>query len=286
MKVRTLSGLQEVTTNFSCYLVDVWGTLHNGKKVFPGIVDTLKYLRAARKNVVLFSNAPRQEGSLAHYLDAMGLTSDLYTSILTSGMHVRDDCLTHYQQKQFKRFYQIGLDINNVLHETSFERVFEIEKADFILLTGPIPGWRHPETYQDVWRKALEKRLLVLCGNSDKHVMIRGNRLICAGSLADMYEEMGGEVHWYGKPHSSFYTWALKRLGNPSKDQVLAIGDSLSTDIAGACDAKISSVLVYQTGIHASVFKDPAYRDSPKEALAALNMGTPTYLMDQMRWYS
>ena len=136
---------------------------------------------------------------------------------------------------------------------SALELVETAEEAEFILNTGPA-GWDDQiEDYAPLLRRALACGLPMVCANPDLVVMHGGRLALCAGALAQWYEESGGRVRWHGKPFPSVYDACLDLLGIDDRSRILAVGDSLRTDIAGAAGAGIDSVLIIG-GIHADEF--------------------------------
>jgi len=211
----------------------------------------------AGKRVVLLSNAPRRSSDVADRISRIGVPAALYHDVMSSGEEAwqylsrRDDA---FYATLGRRCLHIGSERDTGIRAgLGLELVQTAEEAEFILNTGPA-GWDDQiEDYAPLLRRALASGLPMVCANPDLVVM-HGNRLaLCAGALAQWYEESGGHVRWHGKPFPSVYDSCLDLLGIDDRSRILAVGDSLRTDIAGASGAGIDSVLIIG-GVHADEF--------------------------------
>jgi HAD superfamily hydrolase (TIGR01459 family) len=250
-----LDGMAPLSARYDGFIVDLWGVIHDGVSAYPGAVDCLARLRAGGGRVVLLSNAPRRNAAAQQTLRRIGIPDDAYDGILTSGEAVRSALLDRrdpWFAELGTRVWHLGPDKDSSLFEdVALTRVAEPAEAEFILNTGPDEerGETDPEPYLAHLREAAARRLPMICANPDLEVIRAGRRLICAGLLAQFYAAMGGEVRQIGKPHPDVYEPVRRMLGMPD-DRILAVGDSLITDIAGAQAAGIDSCWVLG-GIHA-----------------------------------
>ena len=262
-----VDGLHALAPSYKGILCDVWGVLHNGVSAFDGAHKALARYRAETGGkVVLITNAPRPAKEVGQMLTDMGVSEEAYDDIVTSGDVTRvvlaeesGKALLHIGHNQHQPLYD-GLDA--IFAETD-------EEAEVISCTGLTNDEvETPDDYRDRLQKLVERKLKMICANPDI-VVERGDRLIwCAGALARLYEDLGGDVVILGKPHAPIYDAAMERLakltGAPmAKEDVLAIGDGLPTDIRGAVSQDID-VLFITAGIHASDF-GPS--DAPDEHL-------------------
>ena len=254
MSTRLLRGIGELAPAYDGVILDLWGVVHDGSRPYPGVLDALARLKAVGKRVVLLSNAPRRAAPIGERLTEIGIPPTLYGGIHSSGEEVwqhlkrRDD---PFYASLGPRCYLIGPTRDEgMLDGIAVARAAAIEDADFILNTGPW-GWDETtEGYETVLRDAAARDLPMVCANADLVVIHRGKRIICAGALAQCYEALGGRVRWHGKPFPSVYESCLGVLGIADRRRILAIGDSLRTDIAGARGAGIDAVWIVG-GIHA-----------------------------------
>lgn len=270
-----MSGFGKIAENYDGFIVDLWGVVHDGIKVYPGVIDCLTRLKDAGKKVVFLSNAPRRAAAVARALAAMGVGDDLYHGVMSSGEAVylglrdRDDAefaalgttLYHLGPKRDRDVFE-ALDYGEGESPAA---------ADFILNTGPDDylGPDDPSIYEAVLQVGLDKGIAMLCANPDLEVIRDGKRIICAGLLAAWYVERGGKVVMRGKPDAAIYAPTIAMLGVP-RDRVLAVGDSLRTDIAGAKAAGIDSCWVL-SGIHA-LHADEAPAEAARAGLAPVTI--------------
>jgi len=274
-----IEGLAQVIDDYDCFFLDVWGVLHDGIKPYEGVIDTLKTLQAAGKQVLLLSNSPCLSAEIAvGKVGRMGLTPDLYNFFLTSGDASHTYMKTHYDGKKVYAFW----DDENVsaFEGLNLTRVFDIREADFIFASLLEHGTAFND-YEDVLSLALQQKKPFLCGNPDRVVGFGADMHLCVGTLAEWYEKNGGDVMWIGKPYPALYEQAWTMLGKADKSKLLAIGDSLVTDVAGAtnfgCD-----VFWNVTGIHWEELKrdHAATRIDPARVVQALKgHSVPTGLL-------
>jgi HAD superfamily hydrolase (TIGR01459 family) len=250
-----MSGFGKLAAKYDGFIVDLWGVVHDGVKPYPGVLELLATLRASGKRVVFLSNAPRRAAAVGHNLVRMGVTPDLYDGIMSSGEAVYQALATRTDLDFVPlghRLYHLGPPRDRDVFELpGLIEVARPSDADFLLNTGPddLLGPADPALYDDVLNEALAAGLKMLCANPDLEVVRDGERIICAGALAQVYAARGGAVIQRGKPDPAIYGPTLALLGMDAS-RVLAIGDSLRTDIAGAKAAGIDSCWVL-SGIHA-----------------------------------
>lgn len=256
-RVPLANGISAFVDRYDAVVIDLWGVIHDGVHLYPGVADCLQ--RLADKNIpyAMLSNAPRRATAIAESMEQMGLSPALYPHIMSSGeatwRGLKDRREAWFDGVGDKCLH-IGPERDaNLFDETTLQRVNSVVDADFILNTGP---WEDGETiadYEDQLSAGARSGLKMICANPDLEVIRGGNRIICAGALAQRYEELGGDVLYYGKPYPPIYDSCLHLIGNPDPGKVLAIGDSLRTDIAGAAGMGMDSILVLG-GIHGDAF--------------------------------
>jgi HAD superfamily hydrolase (TIGR01459 family) len=248
-----LAGVSSLAPDYDGFVLDVWGVVHDGIALYPDVVDTLRHLDQAGKSVVMLSNAPRRSGAVIESMVAMGMPEELCRHVVSSGeatwMELRTRTDPWYRGLG-ARFLHIGPSRDENLFEgLDLEQVDAVEDADLIVNTGP---WQDEETvddYEAMLVAGARAGVAMLCANPDLEVIRGGQRIICAGALAARFEELGGKVRYLGKPRPSIYAYCFAHLDNVDRTRVLAVGDSLRTDIAGAEAAGIDAVFVLG-GIH------------------------------------
>jgi HAD superfamily hydrolase (TIGR01459 family) len=260
MSLRIIGGIGELAADYDGLILDLWGVLHDGSRPFPGAVEALERLKAAGKRRVILSNAPRRAAMVAERLTEIGIPASLYDAIHSSG----EEAWLHLKQRDDpffralgRRCYFIGPHRDDPLMTgLDYQRVESVADADFLLAVGPSHWEGTIEPFKTVLDAARRRGLPMVCANADLVVMHKGRRSICAGAMAEYYERIGGAVRWHGKPYPSVYEFCFKRLGElgaGDRWRILAVGDSLRTDIAGANRAGIDGLLV-TGGIHAEEF--------------------------------
>ncbi len=281
--LRFIETLRELVDGVDVVLSDIWGVVHNGLVAFPEACEALHTFRANGGTVILITNAPRPADSVQRQLRKLGVPDDTYDAIVSSGDLTRLFVAEHPGQK----VYWLGPERDNSIHRGLDPVLAPLAEADYIVCTGPFDDeTESAEDYREMLLQARARKLTLICANPDI-VVERGDRLIyCAGAIAELYRELGGEVIFYGKPHRPIYdramALAVERRGHATPlDRVLAIGDSVRTDLAGAHAFGIKCLFVTR-GIHAGDFEgidqlDPA---SVKELFGH----PPLALIRELRW--
>ena len=255
--IPTLAGLSGIAEERDLILCDVWGVLHDGQKAHVAAGEALIRFRALpgprRRRVVLVSNAPRPGDGVGRILDRFGVPREAYDAILTSGDLTRELIAA----RPGARIRHLGPERDlGVFKDLDITLVPE-DEADLVVCTGLFDDRAEtPDDYRDELTRLATRGLTMICANPDL-VVESGNRLIpCAGLLAAAYADLGGAVVYAGKPHRPVYEAAVAVAasldGGPPDDKgrVIAIGDAIRTDIAGASAFGIASLLVAR-GIHA-----------------------------------
>lgn len=249
-----MSGFGPLSANYDGFIVDLWGVVHDGVKPYPGVLDCLARLKEAGKRVVFLSNAPRRADKIAEALADMGITREFYDAIMSSGEAVYQALRDRTDEFAAlgDTLYHLGPPRDRGVFDTlPLREANSPAAANFILNTGPddILGPQDPSVYQPVLDEGLKHNKPMVCANPDLEVIRDGQRIICAGLLAEIYESAGGKVIQRGKPDPAIYGPTLALLGTERR-RTLAVGDSLRTDMAGAKAAGIDACWVL-SGIHA-----------------------------------
>jgi HAD superfamily hydrolase (TIGR01459 family) len=289
MNLREVSGVRDLAADYDGFVLDLWGVIHDGVKPYPGVLDCLRALLDAGKRVALLSNAPRRAFDVVNRITAIGVPQGLYHEVMSSGeeawQYLKDRTDPFYADLGRKCLHICSdrdLEIRGGLDLDYVERA---EEADFLLNTGPA-GWDDTiEDYAPMLAAARARDLKMCCANPDLMVNHGTKLALCAGALAVHYEEIGGAVRWHGKPFPSVYASCLKLLGVADKARILAVGDSLRTDIAGANVAGLDSLLIAGQGIHLDEFAPNGKLDLECiEAAAAAAGVCPTMTAAKFSW--
>ena len=281
-----LDGLSALATEFDLILCDVWGVLHNGVEAYPQAAEALRRFRRRGGTVILISNAPRPHQAVEKRLAQLGVTREAYDDFVTSGDLTREVVasrpgipLLHMGPERDFRLFE-GLDAPRVA----------AKEAQYFLCTGPMPeDVRSAEPFRELLSELASRGLEFVCANPDLVVELGDELLICAGSLAALYERLGGKVLYAGKPHRPIYELALskaERCRGRSVDRarVLAVGDAPRTDIAGARGIGARALLVAK-GIHArELMPEGVLLRSALERLLADAPGQPDAVIAELRW--
>ena len=244
--MKELKHLSEIFKSYDTFVIDLWGVMHNGVILNSKAVEVVDQLKNNSKKVVFLSNAPRPSSKVVNFLLKMNLDKKYLSNVMTSGeaaMHAINE------NKFGKNFFHLGPPRDTSLFEKQKNNKANLEKCDFILCTGLFDDHEDDLNY---YRKFLEKQISkkLVCTNPDLTVHKGNTEELCAGSVAKVFEELGGKVIYYGKPYKEVYNKCFDE-----NDRVLAIGDNLRTDIKGANNLNIDSIFITD-GVHREEIKD------------------------------
>jgi HAD superfamily hydrolase (TIGR01459 family) len=253
-----ISGLSGIISSYDAILCDVWGVIHNGRESFAAACDALSRAQSeAGVPVVLVSNAPRPSRDVVPQLHALMVPDHAWAGFVTSG----DATVAELRRRAPGPVWTIGPERDEPLYGGLDLIRADVHAASFISVTGLFDDVTEtPEDYREALTIAAARDLPLVCANPDR-VVQRGDKMIyCAGALADLYETLGGKAVMAGKPYSPIYELALaevaKLLDRPAdRRRILAIGDGLITDVAGAQGQAIDCLFVTD-GIHAGDVRD------------------------------
>jgi len=281
-----LPHFSEIAADYDALFCDVWGVVHNGVRSFPEPCETLMRARARGTAVIFITNAPRPNGVVARQLENFQVPRETYDTIISSGDVSRSVIIKRAGQS----IYHLGPERDRAIFSGLDVRFAPPESADYVVCSGLLDDDNEsPDDYREMLAGMLERKQFMLCGNPDV-VVERGDHLVyCAGAIADLYASMGGEVLYAGKPYRPIYDMALaaaeSALGRkPELGRVLAIGDSVRTDLTGAHAFGID-ILFITSGIHA---EELGGRDKPDahaiSGLFAAAGRLPKAVMRQLVW--
>jgi HAD superfamily hydrolase (TIGR01459 family) len=257
--------------------------VHNGLVAFPEACEALHNFRQKGGTVILITNAPRPADSVQRQLRKLGVSDDTYDAIVSSGDLTRHFVADHPGRKMF----WLGPERDNSIYRGLDPVLAPLAEADYIVCTGLFDDETETaEDYRAMMTQARQRQLPLICANPDI-VVERGDRLIyCAGAIAELYRELGGEVVFYGKPHRPIYERAMELAAehhgkSMALNRVLAIGDSVRTDLAGAHGFGIDCLFVTR-GIHAEDFE--GLDELSPTAVKELFVHPPRALTRELRW--
>jgi HAD superfamily hydrolase (TIGR01459 family) len=279
--------LSDIHCQFDAFVIDLWGVMHNGKVPYAEAIDALVHLKKLGKPVILLSNAPRRLAYAQNRLTEMGIHSGLYREIYTSG----EDCYRHLKHRHDSwyatlgnKIFHIGPDRDrNLFEDLPLKETRDVANAEFILNTGTLTWESQLEDFEALLQEAHRHHIPMICANPDQVVMFGELRALCAGAIAARYQELGGFVRYHGKPFLEIYSAVLNLLSGINPQRILAIGDSLATDIKGAKVAGLHALMIIG-GIHQHHFKS---EEDPLNVLNRLTQTygiTPDYLAPRLVW--
>jgi HAD superfamily hydrolase (TIGR01459 family) len=282
-----LERIEPLARGYDVLLCDIWGVVHNGVAAFPEACAALTRFRQTGGTVILVTNAPRASDAVVRILDRMQVAHEVYDAIVSSGDVTRGIV----GRRARERVFHLGPERDHSIF-TGLDVTFApLESADYVVCSGLFDDTiETPDNYRDMLKAMRARALFMVCANPDV-VVERGDTLVyCAGALADAYAALGGEVLYCGKPHAPIYDMALSTAATlrggriPSRDGVLAIGDSVRTDLKGAAAFGLD-VMFVTSGLHAEHYGS---REAPD--LAALNAVfaeagvAPKAVMSSLKW--
>lgn len=271
-----LTGLGDIAGDYDILLCDVWGVIHNGRESWPDACEALARFNREAGHVVLISNSPRPSHDVVAQLDGLNVPRESWRAFVTSG----DATRAELAKRAPGPAWIIGPDRDWPLYDgLGLEVAKGAEDAAFISVTGPVDdNVETPEDYRERLSQGAARDLELICANPDR-VVQRGDRLIyCGGSLADLYESLGGRVTMAGKPYAPIYDLALREaealVGKPvDRSRVLCIGDGVVTDVLGANKQNLDCLFIAQ-GIHGDAARGEDNRIDPEMAAELLKAET------------
>lgn len=288
---QVISTLSEVSDRYEALFVDLWGCVHNGVKALPQAVTALIRYREQGGVVILVTNSPRARQGVEKQLETFGVPQDSWDTIATSGDSAR---AAMFRGVVGEKVFFIGEDGDGkffepmkLIENPANIQCVPLDEAEGIVCTGPFDPTADPAEMRPQFLYAKQKGMKLLCANPDIVVDRGDHREYCAGALAQLYTEMGGESLYFGKPHPPIYDLARRRLAalghDVPNDAILAIGDGIQTDIAGAMGENIDSLFI-SGGLAAKETKTSHQPDD--DALKAYideEKSNPTYTIGHLR---
>ena len=283
--MQSLENIREIINKYEVFILDQWGVIHDGNKGYSHAIKCINYLKANNKKLIIISNSSKRKQSSINRLTILGFDSDIFDEVITRGEMIWQAIslsLGEYGDNLKKCFHifdntkEDGIKYRDGLKNVEF--VNNIREADYILACTPYQN-SIPIDYIPILNKAYKNKIPMFCANPDFETVEKVNKknIFCMGTIAQLYQEMGGNVIILGKPSQEIYHEAIKCVNSYKKSQMVAVGDSLFHDILGAKKFGIDNVLI-TSGIHADYFakKKPVW-ESKKNQLLKYNI-VPTYL--------
>ena len=264
-------GLKSIADNYQLFYIDLWGVIHNGISLHNEAILALKELTRKKKEYVLLTNAPRPNDTVKVFLEKMGMDKEIRNHVFTSG----EASLNYLRENlEDKKFFHVGPPRDFDLFEDFKDNKSKIiENCEYILCTGLYDDHNKDlNFYKSLFEKDINKKMI--CTNPDL-IVDRGNvRELCAGSVAMVFEKLGGEVVYFGKPYPEVYNQSIE---NKNK-KILSIGDNLNTDIKGANLLNYDSLII-SNGIHKDEIKKKGIDETSKSYEAICN-----YIQSDLKW--
>jgi HAD superfamily hydrolase (TIGR01459 family) len=282
-RMQRIRSLRELAGRYDAVLCDVWGVVHDGRELFPGVVEVLRELRAQGVVVVLLTNGPRPASAITPELEQLGMPRDAWDAIVTSGDAIR----VELARRSPGPMVLIGRDTDTALWEGLGLERSDVRRARFAAVAGLRTAQETPAAYAEILREVRGRDLELVCANPDVRVQLGDRLQWAAGAVAQEYARLGGRVVQAGKPHAAIYQRSREAVERIDRrpvptSRILAIGDGITTDILGANRSGIDSVFI-GTGMHGSSLLTNGYLDMARaeDALRAAG-AVATYAMTRL----
>ena len=258
---KIIESISDIISLYDVFILDQWGVMHDGYKGYDCAINSVDKLIRENKKLIIISNSSKRKKSSIGRLKSLGFDKNHFIEVMTSGEMIWQEISTSIENygNNIKNCFHIynsskedGLEFRNGLEEFNF--VSKINDADFILACTLFEN-TEPIDYIPILKDALDMNLVMFCANPDFVTIEKNNdkNIYCMGTIADLYDHMGGKVVILGKPSIEIYEETCKKIEELDKSKIVAIGDSLDHDILGANNFNIDSVLI-STGIHKDLF--------------------------------
>jgi HAD superfamily hydrolase (TIGR01459 family) len=277
--MREISGLAEIAADYDAFLIDQFGVLHDGRKLYPGALEALERLHALGKLVVILTNSGKRTAANRERLVGMGVRRELFRDVLSSGEVARASIAAGDFDPAFFVFVvgRAGDDYAFDFDELNLAELANPDDANLILILGSNAPATSLDDYRSLLAGAAAKGVPALCCNPDRQMLTSSGLQPAPGAIAELYQQLGGKVTWIGKPFAGIYRYALKLLGKPDRKTVLCIGDSIAHDVRGGRDAGMATALV-RTGVSALLDDEGLKRVMGEEGIE------PDWLLPEFKW--
>ena len=264
-------GLRSIVGNYDIFYIDLWGVIHNGITLHKNAIDALEEITKAKKNYVLLTNAPRPKKSVQLFLEKMGMNKEITEKVYSSG-----EAALNYLRKNSleEKFYHVGPSRDfDLFLDFKKNKTIDIKESLYLLCTGLFEEQGVDlNYYKELFKDHISKKMI--CTNPDLIVDRGKKRELCAGSVALVFEKMGGEVIYFGKPFPEVYNQAINNQGK----RVLSIGDNLNTDIKGANLLNYNSLII-SNGVHKDEIKKEGIDLISKKYEVVVN-----FIQTELKW--
>ena len=265
------NGLRSIAENYDIFYIDLWGVIHNGINLHTNAIEALEEIAKAKKQYVLLTNAPRPNGIVKSFLEKMGMNKEIREKVYSSG-----EAALNYLKKNLldDKFYHLGpaRDFDLFL-DFKKNKTADIKESSYFLCTGLFEEQGEDlNYYKELFKEHINKKMI--CTNPDLIVDRGDKRELCAGSVALVFEKMGGKVVYFGKPFPEVYNQAI----NNNSKKILCIGDNLNTDIKGANLQNYHSLLI-SNGIHKKEIENAGIEKVSKKYEAIVN-----FIQSELKW--
>ena len=259
---KIINSITEIIDLYDLFILDQWGVMHDGKKGYNHAIKSIIKLIEKNKKLIIISNSSKRKISSIDRLKSLGFDKNHFIEVMTSGEMIWQELsnsIDNYGTKLKKCFHiydtskEDGLEFRDGLDKFKF--VSDIKESDFILACTPFEN-TEPLDYIPILKNALDLNLIMFCANPDYITIEKNNKknIFCMGTIADLYNHMGGKVVILGKPSKEIYIKSTKKINKLNISRTIAIGDSLDHDILGASNFGIDSILI-SNGIHREIFE-------------------------------
>jgi HAD superfamily hydrolase (TIGR01459 family) len=265
------NGLRSIVKNYDIFYIDLWGVIHNGINLYKNALEVLEEITKAKKQYVLLTNAPRPNKTVKLFLEEMGMNKEVRENVYSSG-----EAALSYLKKNLldEKFYHLGPSRDfDLFVDFKKNKSVDIKESSYLLCTGLFEEQGEDlNHYKELFKEHINKKMI--CTNPDLIVDRGDKRELCAGSVALVFEEMGGEVIYFGKPYPEVYNQSI----NNKKKKVLSIGDNLNTDIKGANLLNYDSLLI-SNGVHKNEIKKEGIDIVSKRYEVIVN-----FIQSELKW--
>ena len=268
--MKKLNHLAEIYNFYDTFIIDLWGVVHNGVMLNLKAIEAIENLVKNKKKVVFLTNAPRPCSIVKKFLLNLGMKENLLKNIMSSG----EASMKALEKERFgKLFFHLGPNKDNEIFINMKENKRTLQQCEFILCTGLVEDKEEDLDYhRNLLKNYVSKKLI--CTNPDLTVHRGDIEEYCAGTIAKIFESLGGKTVYFGKPYKEIYKMCFSK-----EEKVIAIGDNLNTDIKGANDMKIDSIFIFN-GVHRSEFE----RESDLGELYKKYKVSSNYYQPELAW--